>query len=267
MVQKYIPKEQGKEMKKILVLILICVFSISLYSQGSAGSETIYQPKYIIDMPTAGILPVKTYSVNGSFFANGGVLLDFDISPLKNLSIGLSFSGSHIWGSGNIIFQNLPGINFRWRILDETKKMPAILIGFSNQGRGMFYKQLKRFQTMSPGIYAAASKSFTWWAGYFALHAGVNYTFEQPSGYYIPNLWMGVEHSIGKRVSLHIEFNPNLADSQNDVMSNRILLNASLRWSIVRGATIEFIMHDLFNHTINTAGFERWFGLEFTHGI
>jgi hypothetical protein len=254
-------------MKKLLLLLFLVVLNISLYAQSSAGSRTIYDARYIVDMPTAGVLPQRILSAYGLFFSSGGLFLAFDITPLKNLNIGISYSGINLLGEGNVIMQNFPGFDIRWRIVDETKLLPAILAGISNQGHGKYYKEYDRFQTMAPGIYGAISKSFTWTLGYFALHGGINYSWEQPSGQYIPNFWLGFEHSIGHRIAIHLEFNPNFADTEKTVMSNRILLNSSIRWSAFQNITFEFVMHDLFNHTKNNSGFERWIGLEFIHNF
>lgn len=252
-------------MKKILLIAAFIILSYNLLAQGSAGSKAIYDARYIVDMPTAGVLPVHTLSVYGLFFTNGGLLFAFDITPFNNFNVGLSYSGTNLLGEGNVVVQKYPGINIRWRIVNETKVMPAILVGFSNQGRGEFFKKFNRYQVKSPGIYGVASKSFSWILGYFALHGGINYTFEQTSGSYVPNIWLGFEHSIGKPVSIHFEFNPNLAETNNDVMTNRTLLNTEIRWSVIEGLTLEFVMHDLLNYTKNRSGFERWIGLEFIH--
>jgi hypothetical protein len=254
-------------MKKLLLIVIFISTGFNLFAQSSAGSKTIYDARFIVDMPTAGVLPVKTLSGYGMFFSSGGLFLAFDIAVIKNVNIGLSYSGINLLGEGDVILQKWPGFDIRWRIIDEKKFMPAILVGVSNQGRGKYYKEYKRFQTMAPGVYGAVSKSFTWALGYFALHGGINYSWEQPSGQYVPNLWLGFEHSVGHRVSIHLEFNPNLADTKEDVMSNRLLLNAEIRWSVFRGVTLEFIMHDLFNHTKNNSGFERWIGVEFIHSF
>lgn len=254
-------------MKKFLIIAIILFSSLNLFGKDSNVPISTYEPRFIVDMPTAGVLPVHTFSIYGQIFTNGGLLFAFDMTPFKNFNIGISYSGSNLLGDGNIIMQKYPGFNIRWRIVDETKSIPAILIGVNSQGRGEYFKNEKRFQVMSPGFFAVASKSFSWALGDFAIHAGVNYSWEQPSGNYAPNIWLGFDHSIGKPVSISFELNPNFAATKELALVNRILLNAAVRWTIVNNITLEFIFHDLFNHTINRSGFERWIGLEFIHNF
>jgi len=254
-------------MRKLIVILFFISLSGSLYSQGSAGSKAIYESRFIVDMPTAGVLPKGAISAYALFFTSGGLMIYLDAAPFENFNFGISYSGTNILGEGKIEFQDIPGINIRWRLLDETIVTPAILVGFSNQGRGKYYNSYERFQTLFPGIYGAASKSFKWFLGSFALHGGINYSWEQPTGQYYPNLWFGFEHSIGGTGSILVELNPNFEDTSNEVMLKQGLLNAQLRWSVTRGLTLELILRDLLNHTKDISGFERWIGIEFINSF
>jgi len=254
-------------MKKLTVILLLTILSVNLYSQGSAGSNAIYESRFVVDMPTAGVLPRGAISAYSLFFTNGGVMIYLDAAPFENFNFGISYSGTNILGEGNVEFQDIPGINIRWRLIDETLVLPAVLIGFSNQGRGKYYESYERFQTLFPGVYGAASKSFKWFLGNFALHGGINYSWEQPTDQYYPNVWFGFEHSIGGSGSLIVELNPNIADTGEEMMIKSSLLNAQLRWSVTKGLTLEFIMRDLLNHTKDISGFERWIGIEFINSF
>jgi len=254
-------------MKRIIIILILVTAISNLYSKSGASLQELPEPRYIVNMPTAGVLAEHKLSVYGLLFSSGGFLLKFDITPYKNVNIGISYSGINILGEGKIIMQKLPGFEIRWRFLDETKFLPALLAGVGSQGRGKYYKQFSRFQNMSPGVFAAASKSFNWYLGYFALHGGINYSWEQAGGQYVPNFWFGLEHSLGRRLSLHLEFNPNLADTKSNVMSNSMLLNTQIRWLAAEGVILDFVMYDLFNHTKNPSGFERWLGMEFIHNF
>lgn len=246
-----------------VILAISAILTNQLNAQGSAGLRSVFESRYVVDMPTAGVIPKGTFSIYGLAYTSGGTLIYFDTAPFENFNIGLSFSGTNILGEGDIIFQKLPGINIRWRIVNETNVFPAILVGVSNQGRGIYYKNLDRFQTFFPGIFASVSKTFKWPLGILSAHGGLNSSWEQPGGKLYPNLWVGFEHTIGNSASLNMEFNPNYTDSNSDVMSNSMLLNAQLRLSLSRGITLELIARDLFNHTKNLSGFERWFGIEY----
>lgn len=249
--------------KLIIIATILTISAIQLNAQGSAGMSSAYESRFVVDMPTAGVIPKGTYSIYGLAYTSGGTLIYFDVAPFENFNIGLSYSGTNLLGEGDIIFQKLPGINIRWRIFNETNVFPAILLGVSNQGRGVYYKEFKRFQTFFPGIFASVSKTFKWTLGQFSAHGGLNSSWEQPGGKLYPNLWAGIEHTIGQFASINIELNPNYTDSKSDVMNNSMLLNAQLRISPSKGITLELIARDLFNHTKNFSGFERWFGIEY----
>ena len=245
------------------VVFIVFLLNNICYGQAGAGSASIYETLSIVDMPTAGVLAKNSYSVNMSMFSNGGFLVGFLIAPLSNVNLGISYSATGLIGADNITFQNLPGFLLNWRILDETKSSPAILIGVNTQGRGMYLTSKKRFITYSPGIYAAISKSFKWELGVFAWHGGINYTFEQTAGTKTASLWLGFEHSIGPDGGIYFEFNPNFADKDRTIASHSPLFNGGLRWSVSRGITIELLVRDMFEYSLLNQGFERWFGISF----
>jgi hypothetical protein len=253
---------------RIAFYMLICVnFTpfVPTYAlaQSDAGSSSIYESRCIVDMPTAGVLPKNTYCFEGTTFTNGGLLASFTIAPLKNLNLGISFSGTNLIGSGDIKFQKWPGFILNWRIIDETRTIPAILIGVNTQGRGEYISIKNRFETYSTGIYTSLSKSFKWSIGNFSWHAGLNYTFEQAAGQHTPNFWIGFEHSIGAYGALYFELNPNLADKDRQISSASVLLNIGTRWSIARGVTIELKVRDLLENSRIHTGFERWAGISY----
>jgi hypothetical protein len=254
-------------MKKLFFIILLSILPSLLYPQGSAGSKSIYETRYVVDMPTAGVLSRGAISAYALFFTQGGVMVYLDAAPFDNFNFGLSFSGTNILGEGPIEFQKIPGINIKWRIIDETFLTPAILVGFTNQGRGKYYKSYERFQTLFPGVYGAVSKNFKWFMGSFSLHGGLNYSWEQPTGRYYPNIYAGFEHSIGPNGSVQIEMNPNFSDTDGKIMVHNSLLNAALRWSVTKGLTLELIFRDLLNNTRNADGFERWIGIEYINSF
>ncbi len=255
-------------MLRIVFYTLICVnftpfVPTYVLAQSDAGSSSIYESRFIVDMPTAGVLPKNTYCFDGTYFTNGGLLASFTIAPLKNLNLGISYSGSNIIGSGDIKFQKWPGFLLNWRIIDETRSIPAILIGANTQGRGEFISRKSRYVTLSPGIYASASKSFRWAIGSFSWHTGLNYTFEQQAGQHTPNFWIGFEHSIGAYGAFYFELNPNLADKDRQLSTASALLNIGTRWSIARGVTIELKVRDLLENSRIHLGIERWAGISY----
>jgi hypothetical protein len=250
------------KLKNFVFTLILFIFSFtSVYSQGSSGSKARYESRYIVDMPTAGVIPKGTYSVYSNIFENGGIMAEINAAPFSMFNMGISFGGNNIIGSGDVTWQNLPGVLLRLRILDESIAFPAVLIGFNSQGRGSYLS--KRFHTLSPGLYLAMSKNYSWKLGTVAFHGGINYSFEPIPENRGTNFYFGLEHSIGKDASLNFEYNANLDEKDNTYMKQRGLLNASFRFSIISNLTIELQARDLLSHYINSNGFVRTIGIEY----
>lgn len=246
--------------RKFTIFIFFLSTSYLVFSKGSAGERAIYETRYIVEMPTAGVIPKGSFSFVGEVFNNGGLLGDFSVSPFENFNMGLSFSGIKLIGDDSPKFQNLPGISIRFRIINETTYLPAILIGVNTQGRGEWLSDLKRFETHSPGVFISSSKSFNWKLGYIAFHFGIGYSFEDVK---LPNFWLGIEQSLGSIFSLDIEYNANLDEDTGIVMNSKGKLNASLRSSILKGLTLELQIKDLLENSKLRKGFLRVISIEF----
>lgn len=240
----------------------LCLFA-PVYPQGSAGDGAPVESRFIVDMPTAGLIHKGSYSVSAIAFPGGGLLAELNASPWVNFNFGISYSATNVIGTGKLTWQNLPGINLRYRALDETARYPALLLGFSNQGRGSYIPSKKRFNTYSPGLYASLSKNFRWALGTIALHGGAGYSFEPPPDTRCPNIYLGIEQSVSTPASINIEYNANFDDRDVTVIERSGLLNAALRLSVIDGLTIELQARDILGNHKNADGFERFFGIEF----
>ncbi len=249
--------------KHLILLTLLIICTGELFSQGSAGSKAYYETRNLVDMPTAGVIPKGTFSVYGQGFSEGGLLCALDFAPFKNFNIGLSYSGSHLIGDGNMTVQGLPGVNMKFRFIDESLDFPAIAAGIDIQGRGHFSPEEKRFQTLSPGVFVAVSKYYKWFLGSISVHGGVNYSFEAPPEDRVPNFYLGFEHSIGSIASLNMEYNANIDDNNNKFLQKRGLLNAALRLTLTGGFTLELQARDLLQHYNGAGGMSRCLSIEY----
>ncbi len=234
-----------------------------LSAKGTAGEKAMYESRYIVDMPTAGVLDKGAFSIYTNTYQNGGIMLQLDASPFTDFIMGISYGGTNIIGSGDVNFQSIPGVHLRYRIIDETTALPAFLLGVCTQGRGDYNKTDKRFETISPGVFLAMSKNYKWSLGTIAVHGGINYSFEPKSDENFLNFYVGMEHSIGKYLALNVEFNPTLNDDNKNYMKNKGLLNASLRWSLARGITLELQARDLFSNMAKYNNINRSICLEY----
>ncbi len=226
--------------------ILSIVAIIPVFSQGTAGYKTPYESREIIDMPTAGVLPLNSYNIKAKLFREGGIELESNFSFLQNLMLGVSFGGNTIIGNGEIQFQKIPGFNVKFRVFDEKLYFPAIAIGFSNQGNGKWISANNRFENLSPGFYLAISKNFAWALGEVSATGGINYSLEPDKSQRSVNAYGGFEQTLGKYFSLCGEIKLNLDDKAYTNSSAN--LNLSLKSSIARGITLELQARNILNN-------------------
>jgi hypothetical protein len=254
-------------MKYLIILTLSFFIVNTSYSQGTAGESAKYEYKFLIDMPTAGVLEKGFVNVSSDIMRSGVLIAYLDVGIFENLSFGISFGGSNVIGTGAIDWYKWPGINVRARLLNESTTIPALTIGFDSQGRGEYFDDPNRYAIKSPGFFAAASKNFALW-GFLALHATGNYSLENTDGDNFVNLMVGVEKTIGSQVSFTLEYNFALNDNNGDFGSGKGYLNAGLRWSVGSGFTIEFDLRDLLkNSSINTSSADRALRIEYIQAI
>jgi hypothetical protein len=247
----------------ICILILMIYFQFNKsYAQGTAGDNAKYQTIRNIDMPTAGLFPVNDYAITVGYLTDGGLSAQFFSSFYKFFNAGISFSGRKIIGAGDIELQKIPGFDFRFRIISESLTIPAIALGFSNQGTGNYIINLDRFETFSTGFYLSTSKNFKWKLGAVALHTCLNYSIDPEPENRTVNFYVGIEQSLGKIISMNFEYNFTNDDSQNVILNSKGMFNSALRCSISDGVTLEFQFRDLFNHQKYSNGIKRQLFLE-----
>jgi len=247
-------------------LILAFIFSYCyVNAAGTAGTNAQLETLYIVDMPTAGINPPKTISFNSLFMSEGGLLLYLNYSPFKRFNCGISYGGNHVIGSQKMIFQKYPGLQISYRIVDEKLKFPALLIGVNTQGRGTYFKDDNRHTILSPGVYIASSKNFKWAVGYLALHTGINFCFDQNGDKKLPNFYIGVEQSLGKRFAVNAEYNANIDEHNTGYRYPNSIgtLNARLRCSLAERTTIDLAFKDLFGSSSKEKSVQRYIGIDY----
>jgi len=249
---------------QILILLLIAV-NLCL-AQGTAGDKAKYEYRYIIDMPTAGILEKGVVGVTTDLLPNGVLLQWIEAGVFENVSIGISYGGANFIGSGNVDWNKWPGVTFRARILNETVYIPAITLGFDAQGKGIYYDDDERYAIKSPGFFAAVSKNFAM-LGYLSLHAETNYSLEGTDDNYV-DFRIGFEKTLGSSFSLVGEYDFAFNDNNGGFGIGRGYLNAGIRWSPGPGFTVGFDFRDLLDNEPSVSnGVGRAFKIEYLKSI
>jgi hypothetical protein len=253
--------------KTTYILLLIIISTFPILSQGTAGDKAKYEFRYLSDMPTAGILEKGVVGVTTEILPAGALITCIEAGVFENVSIGISYGGSNLIGSGKVDWYNWPGVNIRARIINEATFFPAIALGFDSQGKGNYDSDQDRFTIKSPGFFGAVSKNFDF-LGYMSMHGTINYSLEENDGDNFVDIRAGVEKTLGSYFSLLIEYDFAFNDNNTDYGSGKGYLNAGLRWSVGSGFTMGFDLRDLLsNKSSSNNAADRSFKIEYIKNI
>jgi hypothetical protein len=153
-------------------------------------------------------------------------------------------------GPNKINMNPMPGVNAKLRLLSEGTIIPALAIGFDSQGKEPYLKSdsLKRYTIKSPGAYIAASKNYSI-LGNLSVHGGLNMSMEKDDGDGDLNMYAGVEKSIGRDISIMLEYDFAVNDNHGYALGKgNGYLNFGFRWTWGKGLVVGF---DLKNITKN----------------
>ncbi len=235
-------------MKKILSLASYLLMTTSLLlAQGTAGTGAKFEYRSLIDMPTAGILQKGYVGVTSDVLPQGVLIEKLEVGVFNNVSFGISYGGENLIGAGSPKWYKLPGVNIRFRIMNESVAMPGITLGFDSQGKGVYFDSTSRFAIKSPGFFGAVSKNFAF-MGYLSLHGTLNYSFESKDGEDFVDLSVGCEKTIGENVSLIGEYDFAFNDNSTRYGAGNGYLNLGIRWAIGEGFTLGFDLRDLLDN-------------------
>ena len=207
------------------------------------------QPRQLVEAPTAGLLPARSLGLDLQFYGGDGILGNVLVGLFSRGMVGVSFGGQNLLGNGAMNWN--PHIEFsgRVRVIEEGYKIPALAVGYTSQGYGMFDEELKRYTRKSKGVYVVASKNFWSPLGYTGLHVGVNRSFEDGDDDEDFTGYVGVDTGIGKYVVVLAEYDFGLNDnSDNSLGSGKGFFNAGVRWTLSEIFTLEFDLKNIFRN-------------------
>ena len=234
-------------MKKILLLASFLLTTSLLMAQGTAGTGAKFEYRSLIDMQTAGILQKGYVGVTSDVLPQGVLIEKLEVGVFNNISFGISYGGENLIGAGSPKWYKYPGVNLRFRIMNETVAMPALTVGFDSQGKGVYFDSTSRYAIKSPGFFGAVSKNFAF-MGYLSLHGTLNYSLESKDGEDFVDISVGCEKTIGENVSLIGEYDFAFNDNSTRYGAGNGYLNIGIRWAIGEGFTLGFDLRDLLDN-------------------
>ena len=248
-------------MNRRLLATLCFLFSLTLAgginaqngtAEPTEGSHTLYDiaPRALIDFPTAGTLPRGSYQIGLRLFSGGGAIGYTDIGLSNRFMLGISYGGTQIVSSDDPRWNPRIGFSLKFRIIDEMEWFPAVAVGFSDQGNGVFRPDSDRYTYKACGFYAVASRGFYFYKWTSGWHFGVNYSLEdEGDGDSDVNLFGGFDATFNYNVALAMEYDAAINDNSGEHPEvsgqGRGYLNMSVKWLFAENLELELLLKDL----------------------
>jgi hypothetical protein len=219
----------------------------SVLAQSYAGDEAVVEPMMLIDRPTAGLLRYGSYAVSANFYQRGGMLFGISVGIFDPFTFGISYGGTDIIGHDAIHMNPLPGVSAKLRVIGEGMLTPAFAIGFDSQGKEPYLSDdsLKRYTIKSTGLYVVASKNYSV-LGNLSIHGGLNKSLEEGDGDKDLSMFIGVEKSLGRDISIMLEYDFATNDNNDRAIGKgNGYLNFGFRWAWGKGMVIGFNLKNI----------------------
>ena len=247
-------------------------------------------PATLVTIPTAGTLQRGEYEVEILMQTGGGILGRLGVGFTDRFSLGMSYGVNAFIGDAKPSLNRLtPEAQLKYRVLDETYSLPALVLGVDTQGRGKFWEaeigvdsltgepQLKmaRYDVKAIGVYLVVSKNWQV-LGNFGSHLGVSKNFlEEDDSDDDFNLFVGFDKELSPTTLAFVEFNFALDDNHTDdydvrdpavfrkslanltIGQGKGYLNAGLRFTVSPNLHIEIDFNDIIQNKGQVKYFSR----------
>ncbi|MBD3383847.1 hypothetical protein GF407_02870 [candidate division KSB1 bacterium] len=277
-------------------VIRIFVLCIAMASPGSAqftyrstskqDSKPVYskvelylsQPYELIDIPTASLVNSGDFIAGLRFYENGSLLGRLSVGLSRKMMFGVSFSGERIIGGDAVDWNDTPGVQIAYRIVDESLMFPALTLGLDTQGYGKYWQQndyrdmgiIGESETVDPnqymvdryaikprGFYLVGSKGYQSFRN-VDLHAGVSYSTDTNDPDKDPTIFMGIDIELSREVALIYEYDFGLNDDTIHYANNgNGYMNIGVRLAFPQSITVEFDLKNLLANESQFSGLRR----------
>jgi hypothetical protein len=234
-----------------------------------AQVEQPYPPLNLVSIPTAGTLPRGSFTLESIIIKNGGIAPRLSVGFTDNFTVGVSYGVQNLIGDTKpSINKTTPEVQIKYRVFDESEKMPALVYGLDTQGRGTFHGidsikdttvTYNRYDQKAWGMYIVFSKNWNL-MGNLGMHAGISKSLsENDDGDKDLNVFFGFDKELNRSFSLLVEYdaalNDNLTEDDYGAIKNitfgrgKGYLNAGVRWAISSNLMLEVNFNDINQNT------------------
>ena len=254
-------------MRKLILRTFLTLLTF-LCNIGWSQIEQPYPPLNLVSIPTAGTLPRGSFTLESLLITDGGMVPRLSVGFTDNFSFGVSFGVQNLIGENKPSFnKTTPEVQIKYRVFDESEKMPALVYGLDTQGRGNYTDTLitprdtltlNRYDQKAWGIYMVMSKNWNL-LGNLGLHVGINKSLsENNDGDQDINFFFGIDKELNRSFSLLVEYDAALNDNlgEGDYALNDITfgkgkgyLNAGIRWAMSPNLMLEINFNDINQNT------------------
>jgi hypothetical protein len=260
----------------LVLLVISGIFALGFAQEELPPAEPSIELMELVDSPTAGCLKKGQYEFRMRIFPQGGVLAGFAVGLFDRFTMGVSYGGINIIGSDAVDWNEQPGVLLKYRLIEESFVMPAISLGFTNQGYGAWRDEVvtnervqissDRYTFKAKGLFAVAGKNFDiTQLGTMGFHAGVSYNAIEDNDDKNLDIFLGIDKSLNEELTLIAEYDLGMNDNgQLSFGRDRGYLNASVRWVFARKLGVEFIMKDILNNLKDSSNAIRELRLTYT---
>ena len=235
-----------------LLLGLTLTAAPQAQTETAESSHTLYDiaPRALVDLPTAGTLPRGSYQIGLRLYSGGGANGHTDIGLSNRFMLGISYGGTNIVSAEDPDWNPRIGFSLKFRLIDEMEYFPAIAVGFSDQGCGMFRSDWDRYTYKARGFYAVASRGFYFYKWTSGWHFGVNYSLEDEGDNDSDvNIFGGFDATFNYNLAVLLEYDAAFNDDRGETPEvsgkGRGYLNMSIKWLFAENLELEFLVKDL----------------------
>jgi hypothetical protein len=164
---------QAPLIKRFFLLSVVALLALSAPLLADDDSDSLARARDInvIDVPTAEVVDHYGYNVAFRFGREGALQTKTAFGVLPRLNLGFGLDAEQVIGRGDSRM-NKPTLNVKFRLFDGRRALPALAIGFDDQGY-VWNKTLDEYEQREKGLYLVASNEIG--VPNLNLHVGMNH--------------------------------------------------------------------------------------------
>jgi opacity protein-like surface antigen len=257
------PRERGFARRAWRAVVLAALAGAALAASAWAQEDFVPEGEtYVIDNPSAWT------RLRGEYGASIGVepfVMRGEIGILDYLTVGVSYGGADVFGTGSPTMNPRPGFQAKFRITNGGPILPAISVGYDDQGHGKYYdfnprypgenRDYDRYQFKAKGFYLVFSQEIEV-LGALGLHLGVSYNLIEDKDDDGVDVYGSLEKTLGPHLVLLGAYSLGLNDDDpdNSLGSGHGYLDAGVRWRVTENFNLEFRFTNLLENQLDTLG-------------